>query len=755
MKIRLAPPLLLLANAIVLGAGTPPSVLSGNYDNARSNSNLSETILTPGNVSPSSFGKLFTLAVDGQIYAQPLYMPSLSIGGAVHNVVLVATMHNSVYAFDADAPGLPLWTVNLGPSIPTGNFVKTDGTPYTDIQPEIGILGTPAIDPATATIYMVAGSFENGAAIYRLHALDVTSGAERFNGPSVIAGSVTGIGDNSINSIVWFDAAQHLQRPGLALSNGILYIGFGSHGDVAPFHGWLFAYSAADVTRQLAVFNPTPNGSGGAFWQSGRAPAIDASGNVVVVASNGETDQASNFSDSVLRLDPNSLALLDWFTPSDYEILSDLDEDLGSMGPILIPNSAYAVTGGKQGFVYMLNEGSLGKINATNSQIPQSFQPTSFGLFNAALWSRADGSTLYLHGVNGPFQAFAQSGAGFLTTPASQSIGSYGVPFQGMTLSANGSRHGTAILWATTADQYPLPSTGTLRAYNADDLTSELWDSGMNAGDAYGQFMKFANPTVVNGKVYVPTGSNQIAVYGLSVGSNPAPVITAITNAASYAQGAISPGELVSIFGQNLGPAALASGQWSANGSLSEQVAGTAVMFNGIAAPILFASSGQVAAIVPFEVSGAAQVTVTVGVNGVVSAPQTLPLAAAAPGIFSLNASGSGPGAILNADYSVNLPANPAARGSIIMIYATGGGATSGTNAAAKIAKAAAKLTQSVTVMVGGQPAEVLYAGAAPGEVSGMVQVNAQLPPGISGNVPVVVQVAGAPSQTTVTVSVQ
>lgn len=731
----------------------PPSVLTSNYDSGRTNANLSETILTPGNVGPNTFRQLFTLAVDGQIYAQPLYMPGVSIGGATHNVVFVATMHNSIYAFDADAAALPLWTVNLGPSIPSSTFNPANST-YTDIQPEIGILGTPVIDAATGTLYAVAGTFEHGSVIYRLHALNVTTGAERFGAPTVIAGAVIGIGDSSVDGVVSFVPEQHLQRPGLALSNGILYVGFGSHGDAAPYHGWLFAYSATNTNAQLAVFNPTPNGRGGALWQSGRAPAIDASGNIVVVASNGDTDLQANFSDSVLRLNPNSLSLLDWFAPADYAILSDTDEDLGSMGPILTPDGKYVITGGKQGVLYLLNEGNLGKVNSTDSQIPQEFQPESFGIFNAALWSRSDGSTVFLHGVNGPLQAFALAGEAFSTQPASQSLSLYGAPFQGMTLSANGSRHGTGILWVTTADA-ALPSTGTLRAYNADDLTSEIWDSGMNAGDAYGQFVKFANPTVVNGRIYVPTGSNQLVIYGLSAGTNPAPVVTGITNAASYAAGSVSPGELVSIFGQNLGPSSVVEGQWSADGSLAEAVDGVEVTFNGIAAPILFVSAGQVAAIVPFELSGSTQASVQVGVNGVLSAPQTLSIANAAPGLFSADSTGSGPGAILNPDYSLNSPSNPAAPGAIVMLYATGGGMTSGQNSAAKLAQTAAKLKAQVSATIGGQPATVLYAGAAPDEVNGMVQVNVQLPPGVSGTVPVALTVGGASSQATVTVSIQ
>src|SRR6185312_1857116 len=210
---------LLLSLPAMLGA---QAVLTANYDNSRTNANLAETILTPGNVGPNSFGKLFALSVDGQIYAQPLYMPTLSIAGSNHNVVFVATMRNSVYAFDADTPAAPLWTVNLGPSIPSSTFDIPD-LPYMDIRPEIGILGTPVIDPSTGTLYVVAGTLasfgDKSVPQYSLHALDVTNGAERFGAPVAIAGAVTGIGDASVSGVVQFDPAQHIQRPGLALAN--------------------------------------------------------------------------------------------------------------------------------------------------------------------------------------------------------------------------------------------------------------------------------------------------------------------------------------------------------------------------------------------------------------------------------------------------------------------------------------------------------------------------------------------------------
>src|SRR5215471_6551302 len=291
------------------------NVLTGGYDNSRSNANLNETILNTTSVTKSSFGRLFSLAVDGQIYAQPLYLRNVAIPNqGTHNVVFVATMHDSVYAFDADQPGLPLWSVSLGTPVPTSTY-KSDIGPYTDIDPENGILGTPVIDHSTGTIYAVAATYENGLYIYRLHALDVTSGRERFGAPSVITAGVSGTGDSSDKGVVSFVAQQHLQRPALLLLNGVVYVAFGAHGDAPPYHGWIMSYNAYDVRRQLAVYNPTPNGSGGSFWQSGRGLTVDDQGNIIAVASNGTTDFISNFSDSVLKLNPADLSLLDWFGP--------------------------------------------------------------------------------------------------------------------------------------------------------------------------------------------------------------------------------------------------------------------------------------------------------------------------------------------------------------------------------------------------------------------------------------------------------
>jgi len=735
-------------------------VLTGGYDVARTNADLNETILTPETVNAAQFGRLFLLPADGQLYAQPLYQRNVTIAGhGVHNVVFIATAHNSVYAYDADTPAPPLWTVNLGPAVPSTSYDSDVGA-YTDITPEIGIIGTPVIDPATGTLYVVAATVENHSYLYRLHALDTGSGAERFGAPVVIEAQVKGSGMDNLNGVVSFNPLQHIQRPALLLLNGVVYVAFGSHGDASPWHGWIMGYSAANVQIQTAVFNTTPNGNGGSVWQSGRGLSADSQGNIYVVTGNGDTDEVTSYSNNVIKLNPGNMTVSDWFAPFNAQMLDDDDDDLGASGAVLVPGANLIVTGGKQGVLYLLDAGSLGHVSSNDSQIRQSFPAVDFGIFNMALWSRSTGPVLYLHGANSSVGAYPFTGNRIATTPASQSSDQYPVPYDGMTISANGGKPGSGILWATTADSWPLPSTGTLHAFNADDLSSELWNSSIKTDrDFLGTFTKFANPTVANGKVYVPTFSNALAVYG-PIGSSggggaSTPVISGLVNAASYANGSVAPGEIVSIFGQNLGPQTLIAGSWDSHGNLGVGLAGMQVTFSGVPAPLLYASAFQMAAIVPYEVANANQTDVAISYDGTPSVVQTFNVAPSAPGIFTDDSSGSGQAAVLNQDFSLNSDANPAAQGSVIAVYATGGGQTDPPDTTGRAAQGAAQVTASVSATIGGQPALVLYAGHAPTEVAGVLQVNLQVPDGVTGDVPVVLTIGDATSQATATVAVQ
>ena len=322
-----------------------------------------------------------------------------------------------------------------------------------------------------------------------------------------------------------------------------------------------------------------------------------------------------------------------------------------------------------------------------------------------------------------------------------------------MTLSANGTQPGSGVLWVTATDSWPLPAAGVLHAYNADGL-DEIWNSTMNGGDALGGFVKFANPTVANGKVYVPTMDYQLQVYGLNYNTVTAPLVTGIVNAASYSNGAVAPGEMVAIYGQNLGPQNISVATFD-NTNTNTLLAGMQVTFNGIPAPLVYTSSGAASAIVPYEIAGSGQATVVVSYNGQPSSTLTVNVTDAAPGIFSADSSGSGPGAILNPDYSLNSPANPAVAGSIVVVYATGGGQTNPPATSGTVTTAATPLADNVTVTVGGQAAQVLYAGNAGGEVGGVVQVNLQLPAGVTGTVPVIATIGNHASQATVTVSIR
>ena len=746
----------LLPALLLFGVQAPAqNVLTGNYTNSRTNANLAETTLTPVTVGPDSFGKLFSLAVDGQIYAQPLYMQKVTVSGAVHNVLFVATMHNTVYAFDADTASTPLWSVNLGTSVPTSKYTSDTGA-YTDITLENGILGTPVIDASTGTLYAVAATYESSKFIYRLHALDTGTGKEKFGAPVVISATVAGTGDGASGGSVAFNPQQHLQRPALLLLNGALYLAFGSHGDAVPFHGWVMAYSPANVQTQMAVFNPSPNGTGGSFWHSGRGLVGDELGNVYGVTSNGTTDGITAFSESVLKLVPGKLTVADWFAPYNYQSLTSGDVDLGAAGAVFIDGTNFLVTGGKQGIIYLLDRTKLGQTVTNDTQIPQRLDTLTTGIYNIALWNRPDGPLLYLHTINSPVTLWKLTGGKLSTTPVAHSVGNFPVPYQGMTLSANGGTPGSGVLWVLVSSSYPLPSHAVLRAYNAEKLT-ELWDSDTSDGDAIGAWVKFATPTVANGKVYVPTGDNEVLVYGpiKAVTTHSAPIVTGIVNAASYSDGPIAPGEIVAVFGDNVGPATLTTGTFGKTNMLTTQIGSTQVTFNGTPGPLLYTSEGATAAIVPYEVGTASRIAVQVTYNGLSSAKETLNSAVAAPGVFSADASGSGPGAILNSDYTVNTPANPAKRGGIVIVYATGGGQTNPAAVTGETTAVAKPLVAATSVTIGGVAAKVLYAGNAGGEVAGAVQLNLQLPTGLTGTLPVMVTVGGQQSQATATVSIQ
>lgn len=499
---------------------TPPAirVLTYQYDASRAGVNAQETTLTPANVNNSQFGKLFSDSVDGLVYAQPLYMGNVGIANhGTHNVVYIATEHDSVYAFDADRGGSPLWQVSF--LNPNGgvNSVPASDTGCDQITPEIGITGTPVIDAQSGTLYVVAMTKETSGGttnyVHRLHALDITSGVERPGSPVVIQAMVSGTGDGGSTDV--FQAQNYKQRMGLLLLNGVVYAGFTSHCDIGRYHGWLIGYDASSL-HQVTVYNDTPNGGQGALWSSGAAPAVDSAGNIYIVSANGTFDSNSGGSDlgeSYIKLGSSGgLHVLDFFTPFNYQGLNDDDTDIGSAGVALLGNEAgssahshLVVGAGKEGRIYLIDRDHLGGFQSgADSQIVQSL-PGALpgGLFgNPAYFNR----TIYFCAVSQGLAAFPIANAQMATAPSSQSAEQFGYPGCVPTISANGAAN--AIVWA-------LEVSGTLHAYDANNLNNELYNSNQDIGrDALGSYVKFSVPTVANGRVYAGT-QNAVVAYGL------------------------------------------------------------------------------------------------------------------------------------------------------------------------------------------------------------------------------------------------
>jgi hypothetical protein len=525
---------LILACAVVIGGSTgiaygQVAVTTHHNDNGRTGQNLSERVLNTSNVNVNTFGKLFSRAVDGQIYAQPLYVPDLSVAGQIRNVVYVATQNDSLYAFDADDPAAstPLWKMNFGNAVPS-----TDVAPgCAAITPQVGITSTPVIDTSSNTIYAVAKTKDNstGPASYHfeLHALDLMTGAEKFGGPVEISGSVPGSGSESSGGRVSFDALQQNNRPGLLLLNGVVYVAFGSMCETPPWHGWIFGYSASSL-QQVAILNTTPNGSDGGIWGGGQGLVAD-SDNIYFMTGNGTFDgdsSGSDYGDSVVKVSASSgLSVVDYFTPDNQSSLDAGDLDLGSGGPMFLPGTTLLVGSGKDSVLRVIDTTNMGHFNLTYNNDVQEFQATTSGSFmgGPVYWNSPNfGPVIYIWGAGDYLKAYRFLGGQFQTSPVSQStiaeVNGYSnsVP---LSVSSNGSQLGTGIVWGPgaysgNANQQTQP--GILRAFDAMNLGLELWDSKQNAArDDFGNYAKFSPPTIANGKVYQATFSNQLAVYGL------------------------------------------------------------------------------------------------------------------------------------------------------------------------------------------------------------------------------------------------
>ena len=505
-----------------------PGAFTYHNDTQRTGQDLNETVLSPANVKSASFGKRFSYPLDGLALASPLYVQNVNIPGqGLHNVVIAATEHDSVYAFDADGrSGAPLWHDNFtNPAAGVTTVPAADTGETGDIPNEIGITGTPVIDQATGTIYVVAKTKEvsGGTTSYvqRLHALDLNTGAEKFGGPVVIQASVPGSGNGSAGGTLPFNSLRQNQRTAGLLANGTVYFGFSSHGDVEPFHGWVLGYNASTLQRVL-VYNTTPNGDDGGVWMNGDGIATDSTGSLYLISGDGLMDAnsgGSDYGDSFIRLSPNG-AVQDYFSPSVQSTLDNGNLDLGSGGVLLLPDQGGAhphemVSAGKNGTVYLVDRDNMGGFHSASDQIVQSL--TNIFANNLGQEGGNFSSPVYWNGsvyfapVAGAVQAFALSNGLLTSAPTSKTAQTYNGRGGTMAISANGSNNG--ILWTLQTSGAGAP--GTLHAYDATDLTKELYNSDQaGSRDTLDEWDKFSTPVIANGEVLV-TSTSQLTIYGL------------------------------------------------------------------------------------------------------------------------------------------------------------------------------------------------------------------------------------------------
>jgi len=491
-------------------------------NNARTGLNPKETILTTANVNQATFGKLFTIPVDGKVDAQPLYLSSVSTSNGIHNLLIVATEHGSIYAFDADS-GAPIWHITTLKSGET----TSDNRGCSQVDPEIGVTATPVVSRAAGTngmIYAVAMSKDSAGNYHqRLHALDASSGKELRNGPVEIKAKFPGTGDNSSGGFVIFDPSQYKERAGLLFLNGTVYLAWASHCDFRPYTGWIMGYSGSTLA-QTSVLNVTPNGNEGAFWGSGAGIAADSNSNIYALDANGVFDNTLNsskfpsngdFGNAFLKIGTTrGLAVADYFEMDNEQSENDHDTDLGSGGALVLPDMKdssnntrqLAVGAGKDGNLYLVNRNLMGKFNPNSNSIYQELS----GVLPGGLWSMPASANgrLYFGPVGSPLLAFQFKNARLMPAAVAQSFNSFGFP--GATPSISSNRGANAIVWAAENT-----NPAVLHAYNAGNL-HELYNSNQAANnrDHFGVGNKFITPTIANGKVYVGTTSG-VGVFGL------------------------------------------------------------------------------------------------------------------------------------------------------------------------------------------------------------------------------------------------
>jgi hypothetical protein len=486
------------------------------YDYGRTGANLQERVLSPAHVDATHFGKLFSRSVDDSIYALPLIVSNLDIAGRRHNVLFVATMSNTVYAFDADDPSQaePLWSRNLGTPAPGDSWIGPT---------HHGVLGTPFVDVASGTLYVVTMVLKGDDYNLWVNALDISNGSPKYNSPQMLSFPFAGPEGTLTN------VKGALQRAGLLVLNDVLYIAFAN---IVPDpndqhwsqEGFVQTFNARDLKERLAVFQTTPSGRKGGIWQGGRGIAADAQGNVYLSTAGGFYDGVTNFGSSVLKFSGRNLKLADWFTPRNHEYLFLENIDISAGGVTLIPDTDLMFAGGKEGVIYLLDRRDMGKLEGDKKGPVQRFLATNgcgqkdcAQTLGTAFWGRKNDGVLYVWDRRDVLRAYNFVNKRFVTTPAA--VGTV-KPGQtgGPTLSANGSDVDSGIVWAVTTQSIRSGGVNpaTLRAFRASDVRQEIYNSDMNnTRDAPGAFTKFAPPVVANGKVYVPTQTKTVTVYGL------------------------------------------------------------------------------------------------------------------------------------------------------------------------------------------------------------------------------------------------
>lgn len=511
-------------------------VITSRNDTNRTGANTKEKILNTSNVKAATFGKLFTRPLDGQVYAQPLYVGGIN----GKNVVFVATEHNSLYAFDADdlrpdAP--PLWKKNFGTPVPASD------TECGLLGPEVGITSTPVIDVQAKTIWFTSRNKENGQYLHKLHALDLATGEPRPNSPKVITAQAPGTGEASVGGIIKLDGLRTMQRPGLLKVGNRIFIAFASLCDIRPYHGWVLGYDATTLA-QTHVHITTPNGSAGGIWSGGVGINADENGDIYYVSgdvygdgSNGGDDNfngAGNLGNSIVRLRDtgSSLQVVTKFTPFDSRTVSPTDRSLGNGGGILIPGTNLFVAGDKRGVSFLVNRDNMGGRADQDAQIVQKWQGTANVTTHGgahgggAFYKKGSGGIYYLWGIGDRLRAYKFNGQSFELPPLVNTNTLTGFPGGALSVSSDGEVPGTAVLWAvrgkrTSPGLAASTGAGVLVAFDANDITNQLWSSDDSPSDVLGNATKFNPPTIANGRVFVGTSSSQLVVYGLKSG-NPA-----------------------------------------------------------------------------------------------------------------------------------------------------------------------------------------------------------------------------------------